>query len=153
MPIILHTLLVKEWEGREVVTGSLLLLLCPLILLLRSATEYYIFIATHNLLFFPSQSSSADDVDSDDVELEVDPDDTQQPSLLVISRALCYSCRLIPRELSDRGTTQKRSSHSRPGSQDTRLKHLPPFVLQEATERENRNIMRDKIKDFLLEDT
>jgi len=67
-----------------------------------------------------------------------------------ISRALCYSCRLISRECEN---SDKQNDTHASVKDLSNLKHLPSFVVQEALRKESQNVLRNQIKDFLLDDT
>ena len=74
----------------------------------------------------------------------------------LICRGLCYSCRLIPREIRDAELSQPKNTKT-PSSKDEngKLDFLPTFVVRDAFQRQSKAeiTMREKIQDFLLDDT
>lgn len=85
---------------------------------------------------------------------EINGDLTQRKFESAISRALCYSCRLICRETNERGSKgiKTTESHEVPSASSC-LDNLPSFVIEGAQQKDNQHILRNKIKDFLLDDT
>ena len=85
---------------------------------------------------------------------EINGDLTQRKFESAVSRALCYSCRLICRETNERGSKGSKTTenHEAPTASSC-LVNLPSFVIEGAQQRDNQNILKNKIKDFLLDNT
>lgn len=77
------------------------------------------------------------------------------PMAEIISRGLCYSCRLISREINE-AEKSRRLNHVT-NSQDSEEKgnfdFLPSFLVRDSLRKEENSVMKEKIQDFLLDDT
>jgi len=67
----------------------------------------------------------------------------------IIRRGLCYSCRLISREMSE---SEKSRTDFKDFDVRGKFEHLPSFLVKDAITRNNRDTMKDKIKCYLLAD-